>query len=397
MIRPLSTLSKTLLISLGTFVSLALGVVMFISAIEYKPWGVPDSKRAAYEAKISKIRHHNSLVDKLHDTPKPIAKFHQKVHDFGTIQMGEQNRYPFELTNDGNMPLRFKLPRSREKLQFETHQGEIAPGHSQMLVANWTPELAEQKKVETSIAVQTNDPLRPSVTLRVSGEVAEKLFAPSAIDLGRIDFGDDASQTFYVASQTSKELQVTEIHCEAPEFVWAWETIDPRQLKSEHESLRSAALITVSCSPRDYGASTHSLRIESLVGGKKISREVELRSFLKPPISFQHPDIHQADGLSIGTVDSKDASSFFVTVRVRSRQEHSLDVLKFKPDFLNVSLNPNAKLDGVYKLEITVPKGTQTAQFNRDDHRGYVQVGDPKDPNFSDWLPIEGAVFNSER
>ena len=65
------------------------------------------------------------------------------------------------------------------------------------------------------------------------------------------------------------------------------------------------------------------------------------------------------------------------------------------PKLLQTKLDPSGR-EGFYKLTLTVPQGVDTESFNREDQRGYVQIGDPKDPRFQNWFPLYGATVKLE-
>jgi hypothetical protein len=98
-------------------------------------------------------------------------------------------------------------------------------------------------------------------------------------------------------------------------------------------------------------------------------------------------------GLDIGSFSSDQEHQVYVQVRLRGEGHRKLEVLDSKPEELQVELIP-LKRQGTYKMAITIPEGCPTIQFNRDDFRGFIKVGDPTDRNFSNWLPLYGAVVS---
>ena len=86
-------------------------------------------------------------------------------------------------------------------------------------------------------------------------------------------------------------------------------------------------------------------------------------------------------------VESVDASG----VMPKPFESRSIDVLDIQPAELQATLTPMSTA-GSYQLTITVPADCPRVIFNTDHKRGYVQVGDPQDKDYSNWFPLIGAV-----
>jgi len=80
-------------------------------------------------------------------------------------------------------------------------------------------------------------------------------------------------------------------------------------------------------------------------------------------------------------------------VRVRDETGHRMDVLDVKPKSLRATLE-TTKVPGAYRLTLVVPADSQVEMFSREEQHGYVQVGDPENQAFHNWLPLYGAIVN---
>lgn len=101
----------------------------------------------------------------------PVAFFENKIFDFKTIKQGESVNYEYKLENKGKSDLIIrKTKASCGCTAIEPAQKVIKPGESTVIktIFNSTGKKGVQNK---TITIITNDPVNPSIELKVTGTV----------------------------------------------------------------------------------------------------------------------------------------------------------------------------------------------------------------------------------
>jgi hypothetical protein len=195
-----------------------------------------------------------------------------------------------------------------------------------------------------------------------------------------------------VASETTEELSVIDLKSDLAGFDYSVEPADTDQLPQELAGAKVAYRVTVSGSQPKYGSFSETLELDLLLNDEFTKRNADLSGRVRSPVSFVHPDLHSANGIDIGTIASKTEKTIGVGVRQRGQVPRALVVLDHEPKELQVELIPQKSVPGAYQLAIKVREGTPTTIFNRKDKRGFVSVGDPNEPEYSEWFPIYGVI-----
>ncbi len=101
----------------------------------------------------------------------PRAVIESAEHDFGSMGSGQSGRHRFVITNAGDAPL--KLSRGQSSCGCtiaEVGREEIAAGASGEVTVEWRTK-GEGGPFRQQVIVNTNDPRRPDVSLRIMGSV----------------------------------------------------------------------------------------------------------------------------------------------------------------------------------------------------------------------------------
>jgi hypothetical protein len=81
----MNTLPKRLALLCGSTFCFLFVASLATYVIEYKPYGVPDSRRAEYEAMLASLKEQETLVAVLADKAKPKLRLEAKTYDFGLL------------------------------------------------------------------------------------------------------------------------------------------------------------------------------------------------------------------------------------------------------------------------------------------------------------------------
>ncbi|HKI88969.1 MAG TPA: DUF1573 domain-containing protein [Draconibacterium sp.] len=102
----------------------------------------------------------------------PIAKFSEKIHDFGDITQGDKKEYTFMLANDGKSDLIIRNVRSSCGCTAVAPATKvIAAGESAPIKVTFDSRGKRGRQSKT-ITVITNDPKNPTTMLRISSNVS---------------------------------------------------------------------------------------------------------------------------------------------------------------------------------------------------------------------------------
>lgn len=383
------------LTGLFTFATVTASLALTVT---YKPFGVPDSRRAEYEEKVAELKQRRKLIRELAEQARPKAVVDHDVFDFGMINPHETKSHTFQIRNEGSDPLAVELVDTSCKCTVgKLANSVLAPGESTDVTLTWNAGYKAEEYVQTA-TLSTNDPLKKSILLTVKGEVKAKFIAPEQIAFNKTDPGKLTKSSFVVFSQMWDDFVIKDVRCDREDFDWHAEPIsnnDTALADRDPSSAWRLNLFTSAHSFEDY-AGDLTLVVQPEDGSETLEHKISFTGKVRSPINFYSPDIHKESGLDIGVVESDQDRFFHLVARVRGDVTRHVEVLDVEPKELSASLEP-MKAEGSYRLTITVPKGCPTLQFNAEQKHGYVQVGDPTNTKFSNWFPLKGAVVNVER
>lgn len=388
-------LTKRLLAGSAGVLGFATAATALTLVVEYKPYGVPDHRRAEYEQKVAEISERSRLLKQLDQSKTPKAVVPSFSHDFGLMDPHVTATHAFEIRNEGSDPLALEVRETSCKCTVGSlGSGLLESGESTTVVMTWNTGLEADSYTQTATVV-TNDPRMESILFTVKGEIRAELVVPEEVNLRASDPAETTQASFIVYSQAWNDFQVTNAESQLDGFEWYAEPVahDAAILHNTHA--RSAWKITILGASEDYGEfeADLDLTIRPSDGGETVTRTIACKGRVRAPIGFYSPDIHHQNGLDIGTLLNGEEHSFHVVVRARGDEDRQLAVLDVQPAELRASLAP-LKQSGSYRLTITVPADCPSVLFNGDHHHGYVQVGDREDDRFSNWFPLYGAVVS---
>ncbi|MDA8744742.1 DUF1573 domain-containing protein [Rubripirellula amarantea] len=381
------------LLALGFSTIFVVGVAFSVS-VGYKPYGVPDNRREDYENMLADIALKNELLANLDTSKQPIAVIRKTTHDFGLLDPHTTMTHAFKITNEGNDPLAIEVLGTSCKCTTGTLvNGLLSQGESTDITLEWNTGY-QSEAYEQNATIKTNDPLSPEIKLTVKGTVRTKLAIPETVYLPSTDPLKTVKSHFIVHSQLWEDFTISDVRHEGlKEFTWFAEPSDTKIAALGDANARSAWRVNIETVAYDYGTYGGSLEvdIEPVGGEEKVTRTIKVEGKVRAPIAFKSPLLDKDYGLNFGTVNSGKEHNYHLGVQVRGTQPKSLAVLDVKPDELKASIK-KTKTEGQYRLTVTVPEDCPNVIFNRKDQHGYVQVGDPSNPEFMNWFPVYGGV-----
>ena len=384
---------RTLLItgSLAAMITVASGVSL---SVQYKPYGVPDVRRAEYERKIADLKEREYLFQNADKFSEAIAYMPDTTHDFGMMDPHGTASHQFEIHNKGSAPLALKMGTTTCKCTAgKLGSSLLQPGEQTTVELTWNAGY-KVDEYEQSAILKTNDPTLPEIEIKVKGEIKGELLSPESITFPQSNVAATTQASFIVFSQVWTNFVVENIEFGAEDFTWFAEPLDEHDPRLADKHSAYAMEIHVITTPLEQGSFSGNMElvIRSQDSTKTLARTVSYSGKTRSPISFYSRDIHFQDGLDIGTLTNNKAHHFNLVVRTNGDTSRKIEVLDIEPKIISAKLTP-LKTRGNFRLSLEIPQDSPTTIFNMAEKHGYVQVGDPSDKkHFSNWFPIHGAV-----
>ncbi|MEM6469325.1 MAG: DUF1573 domain-containing protein [Planctomycetota bacterium] len=376
----------------------AFGALTFVLAtsVTYKPYGVPDLLREDYETRVSEIKQRNRLLSgEVEDHEKvPLAQVELTEFDFGRLNPHDTVSHDFIVKNVGLSPLALRVRETSCKCTVgELEDSLLQPGESTKVTMTWNTGM-KAEVYEQSAVLATNDPFNKTITITVRGEIKSELVVPKSVWLGKGDVGSRLRTSFFVSSQLWDGFTIEDVLCDREDFEWYVEPADLNAPKLLELDPKSAWKVVFEVPVYEQGQFSGEARlvVNPGTGEPAVERTLSFGGKTRSPIAFVGPEVDSRNGVDLETQQSDRRHDFSFLARVRGNEHRKIAILDHQPPELETAIQPTGR-EGDYRVTISIPKGCPAVNFNRDDQHGYVQVGDPDDPTFQNWLPIYGAVF----
>ena len=171
---------KTFLaVILATILGLAAGAGIAALRIARAPWdGDPGGTRTGTPAVTPP------------SGPVPKVVVDQEEYEFGLMDIAAKGKHDFVFNNRGEATLELKAGETSCGCTVsEIKDGGIAPGESGKVSVTWTADKGEGPFRQTA-TIETNDPLRPRVTLTVQGRITMVVRpVPATLAFGSVSTG----------------------------------------------------------------------------------------------------------------------------------------------------------------------------------------------------------------
>lgn len=142
----------------------------FIHHRAYLNTNDPDNPRKNLYVSANIVEDFSQLTEEERQTA-PRVTFNERAHNFGTITQGEVVSTTFELTNEGERPLKIrKIKSSCGCTATKPSSDEIAPGETETIEVTFN-SAGKRNQVTKHITVVANDPLSPVTRLTIQAKV----------------------------------------------------------------------------------------------------------------------------------------------------------------------------------------------------------------------------------
>jgi hypothetical protein len=298
---------------------------------------------------------------------RPSAQVTQQKHDFGVVNPGASGSHDFEVRNTGTEALNLSGgPAEDAAIRCEALQPSIAPGEMGTVRVTWNTGLDGPPLFERQASVQTNDPLRKTITFTVSGTVRMLLAAePGGIFFRELDpRHPSASATTLVFSQVWDAFSIADVTCSLAGATWTIEPADAAALQDCDAKCGYRVTVTTPMSlPGGPFRNLLGLRVSAPQADKAGSPTVDK---LQLPITGRvlrrlalYGEGLEGGNLDLGRIRPGQGRRHRLLAKVRDPEPKvRVASLRTKPDFLKVHLQPLRSDDpecGLYEFVVEVP------------------------------------------
>jgi hypothetical protein len=281
--------------------------------------------------------------------PFPKAVTGERVHEFGTMGLNEEQKHKFKISNEGKGQLDLEVgPSSCKCTVGNLPKKRVMPGETVDVELIW-----KGKEVTNNFAqyatIWTSDPSSPEIQFKVYGKVAEKYVVAPAVNwhVGHITDVQDGATTGQILSSVD-QFKVNSVDVNNPHVKVTYAPIDSMTLVSLHA--KSGYDFNVKA---DRGLAMGTFRIPlrihtTIDGGKTI--EVDVTGTRSGPILYLPPQGHaqwyaEKARLSLGRIHRGVGSKVKLPAIVYGMND-KLRIEKVTSDapYLKVSLETNPEV-----------------------------------------------------
>ena len=298
-------------------------------------------------------------------------------HDFGVMDPFTEKEHTFKVVNVGDGPLELKLGDSTCNCTVAQVPTEpILPGETGEILVQWQTKTNNRRYVE-STTVRTNIPDMQELKFTIKGDVYIYVGAdPPILEVPTIAPGKTEMVETIVCSQVWDAFDIRHMESSMNDLTWDILPVDADELVSLKSKAGYRLRFTL---PSDLprGDFSHWVRIEVGQRNERRQFQLPLQGRVVRPVAVYGPKIDMTGRIELGVVPSSQGLTQYYVVKVRDDQPTlTVKSIRTVPDFLHVQLTP-IKADsssGVYRMEITVPKGSPTCQHIADQQQGSLSI-----------------------
>jgi hypothetical protein len=434
-------LRRFAIFAIGGLVLLGGGAVFAVSLKGYH-FGISDPDRQKLDQRSAMLRADAAAM--LDGKPRTSAKAvtPQTIHHFGWMDPSSQGSHAFVFRNEGAAVLKLTKGETSCKCTVSSFDNAtIEPGGQTEIEVTWNTGSKPLERFEQSIKVQTSDPQRPEIELKVQGSVRGVLAISSeSLGFGELSLDKPATTQLTVYSQLWPSFEISELQISGD--VQGLVQVETKPLaegllKKLHAtsgyevtatlpagavSGRFRGNLRIRAVPPEADDTDEAIEVVGLTDEEKddpylVAGEVQtvqelasateaFRASLYRPrvrdvpivgsvakrLAFYGKGLDERTGFELGTIDGKEGGERRLVMRVRGDQPAKVSIGKCVPEFLKVELEPTGTKPGTYSLRIIVPPNSPPTIFNSAAEHGYITILSDAVDGGQRVLPVHGVV-----
>lgn len=290
--------------------------------------------------------------------PYPRAVVDRTDLDFGFMEVYQQGKHVFRITNKGEAPLQLKKGKTTCQCTLsKVAEQPIPPGQTAEIELTWKPE-SQTDMFDKGATIYTNDPNLRKFVLNVRGHVMQRLEVSPSGNVWNVEDVSDSSPSVIVGnvfSRTVKSFQVTSAESGHPSMK-AEVLPMPENMRAQLNAA-SGYSIKVTVEPgKSAGSFAYPLKIvtdlkERLASGelgeKDMTIDVSVRGNRQGAITFFGAGYDPTDtGFVLGNFLSKEGRTKELRMIVSHVPESGVKIVSVKsvPEHLKVEITPEGAM-----------------------------------------------------
>lgn len=287
---------------------------------------------------------------------QPKIVVDQEVFDFGVMSSEDEGKkHDFTIQNEGQAILEIEGGATGCKCAIaKLEKKRIAPGDKGLVTMEWDAKgfFGPYEQIAT---LNTNDPRRPKVALKVKGRITNPARAnPAEVVFSNLTANHSAQATVNVFCYKSKDFKITEMEIMDPEtaefFAVSAEPLSPEQLGREADALAGYEVEIVAKPGLPVGPFLQTILVRtSLPQAPRI--EIPVKGKVGSDISIVGRDWDEGRRmLRLGILDPAEDTERTLLLVVRGRHRHHVD-------FEVAEVSPSDIIQAELEKEIGTKKG----------------------------------------
>ena len=147
----------------------------------------------------------------------PKGTFDRPNFDFGTVRQGTKVEHLFTIHNTGNDPLIIKSVRPSCGCTAATVSSSVIPAGKKGVIKASFNSANFSGVVHKAVAVETNDPATPFVTLTIKGTVVTELqVEPAQLNFGQVHVDATVKSSLHLTNRGTRMLTIKSVTSTLP-------------------------------------------------------------------------------------------------------------------------------------------------------------------------------------
>jgi hypothetical protein len=292
-------------------------------------------------------------------TSAPKAEFHNQAVDIGVVNPLDQASGLITVRNQGRKPLKVRvLDQACSCVAVTVKDEKIPAGQSGVVEITFTAP-PEEKPVDHSILLGTNDPLQKQVTIQVTGSVRRTVWTePRELDFVGLLPKEERQRELRVFCAWEEGCEVTRL-AGLPEGVKIAQQPLP-QSELDTAGAKSGQLLTITFPGSWAGKMSAPLTFDTVRSGSNESMQMSVRLHASrlARVSVSHDLLNALGVFEIGNVPYGAGRQYTLFLEARGiNKQLKLARVEAVPAFLKVSLEPgvNVATSGLHRLKFEIP------------------------------------------
>ena len=299
--------------------------------------------------------------------------FVKETHDFETIEKGQKVSVEFEFENSGNEILEIQdVKTSCGCTTAKPEKATYNPGEKGKIPVTFDSTRFNGKITKT-ITVMSNDPQRPRLPLKITGEIVSEVeVKPAMLSLFNIKRSEAAESEIVISTPRMEKIEVTGVTTD----------LDFLEIQSVQTDPKNVT-IKVKVNPEKASKGTHTFR-----GNISATTNSKSQKELKIPVNVKFEEPVRVMPRFISFYGTKKGQPREFTVTLTPNGDHNFNILNASTDLEFVSTETTENEDKEKQVKVKLAETVETGKF-----AGYLIIKTDLVEQPEIRIPVRGSVL----